>query len=276
MSLGMESIEKLLKTSFAGAANQLTQLYVTSLQQQKHSYLAGYTAAMEIVIDFVRDSNSGVIKTDTLLDFIRKETHKAHSPTAYSTNTPNTNTTTNNTPTPTTNNNNLPTFNITPTLNTNTNITGNINNTICTNTSPPHNVPDNPGRPPHTRQEAFSRISQSPISTSPASSAFSFQAPSAAPKTYFHTLPNSPSPSIFGSAQNPESSIPITLNPFTPPSVSAFPFPSFQPSDQSSTSFNLHTLPQGTSPKKRQMDFTVPSTPNELWDQLLKKVKIDL
>jgi hypothetical protein len=286
MSLGMESIEKLLKTSFAGAANQLTQLYVTSLQQQKHSYLAGYNAAMEIVIDFVRDSNSGVIRADTLLEFIRKETHKAHSPTAYSTST-NTSNTTTNMSTSTTHNNVIPTFNMTTTTNTpNTSITniGNINNTICTNTNS-QNVPDNPSRPSQTRHEAFSRIPQSPISSTPPHSAFSFQAPSAAPKTHFHTaLPNSPSSCIFGSTQNPaqnlaqnhESTSHIALNPFTPPSVSAFPFPSFQPLDQSSTNFNLHTLPSGASPKKRQMDFTVPSTPNELWDQLLKKVKIDL
>lgn len=100
----MDGIEKLLKTSFAGAANQLTQLYpllcstkkptlfiylfinsfilylfiyhifflyyfyltgtgyVTSLQQQKQSYITGYTAAIESIIDFASDSGSDIIK----------------------------------------------------------------------------------------------------------------------------------------------------------------------------------------------------------------------
>jgi hypothetical protein len=74
----MENSERLLKASFVGAANQLTQLYVLSLQQQKHSFVSGYQTATDSLMQFILNSNSASIPVDVLLDFIRKEQAKCN------------------------------------------------------------------------------------------------------------------------------------------------------------------------------------------------------
>jgi len=70
----MEEIESLLKSSFAGAANQLTQLYVQSLQHQKHSFALGYNTALENIIQFI--SSTPNLSTEILQDYLKKEQTK--------------------------------------------------------------------------------------------------------------------------------------------------------------------------------------------------------
>jgi len=83
----MEDIEKLLKGAFIGAANQLTQLYVQGLQQQKQSFAIGYNSAIENVIQFVINNStdsSPHINLELLLDFLKKERGKYSQPSTSS------------------------------------------------------------------------------------------------------------------------------------------------------------------------------------------------
>lgn len=83
----MEDIEKALKGTFIGAANQLTQLYVQGLQQQKNSFAIGYNSALENVIQFVINSSNGSspnINMDLLLEFLKKERSKYPQPSSPS------------------------------------------------------------------------------------------------------------------------------------------------------------------------------------------------
>jgi len=260
----MEGIEKLLKTSFAGAANQLTQLYVTSLQQQRQSYLAGYGAAMECVMDFVRSSNShGLVQVDSLLEFIRKESHKTHSNSVPSPS--GTSTSTNVSP-----RTHIPcTAQTTPTAPTNSHSdVASFSNSNFNN----HNVDTDA-----TPTAPTSKFNPSPCSTSsrtvftPSSNfcAFPFQPPLSSSKTGFsgslcHNF------TTFGAHNNDDNNDTEFLGPNNPTTTNTAihvpPFVNFiTPS---------HT---GTSPnKKRQMEHISSMPSLELWDQLLKKVKLDL
>jgi hypothetical protein len=98
----MEDTEKLFKSLFAGAANQLTQLYVQSLQQQKTSFSLGYNSAIESMTQFILCNNNSsgansVINLDLLLDFLKQERTKY--PTNTSIHQPNSTPTSNPTPT---------------------------------------------------------------------------------------------------------------------------------------------------------------------------------
>jgi hypothetical protein len=47
---GSDEMERALHATFCAAANQLTQLYRMSLQQQRTAYLEGYQRALETVV----------------------------------------------------------------------------------------------------------------------------------------------------------------------------------------------------------------------------------
>jgi len=72
----MESFEKTLKTSFVGAANQITQLYTNSLNFQKQAYAHGYNQATRDTLEFVLknySSNVRTIPTDDLLEYLKNK-----------------------------------------------------------------------------------------------------------------------------------------------------------------------------------------------------------
>jgi len=71
----MESLEKSLKTSFVGAANQITQLYTNALNFQKQSYVHGYNQANRDTLEFILKrygSNNASIPAE-LLEFLKNK-----------------------------------------------------------------------------------------------------------------------------------------------------------------------------------------------------------
>eukprot|EP01114_Cavostelium_apophysatum_P012608 TRINITY_DN2862_c0_g1_i1.p1 TRINITY_DN2862_c0_g1~~TRINITY_DN2862_c0_g1_i1.p1 ORF type:complete len:236 (-),score=36.86 TRINITY_DN2862_c0_g1_i1:58-765(-) len=71
----MEDLDKSLKTSFVGAANQLTQLYTNSLSFQKEAFVHGYDKSTAETIEWVlkNSANNGNknVSVDDLLLFLR-------------------------------------------------------------------------------------------------------------------------------------------------------------------------------------------------------------
>src|SRR5690242_18426937 len=72
----MESLEKSLKTSFVGAANQITQLYTNALNFQKQAYVHGYNQANRDTLEFILKrygANNASIPADELLEFLKNK-----------------------------------------------------------------------------------------------------------------------------------------------------------------------------------------------------------
>lgn len=65
-----ESEQKILRTSFCNAANQLTQLYMVSLKQEKISFKKGYCQALDAVLRHLQHQarTSNVISIDLLIE----------------------------------------------------------------------------------------------------------------------------------------------------------------------------------------------------------------
>eukprot|EP00026_Physarum_polycephalum_P013771 Phypoly_transcript_14211.p1 GENE.Phypoly_transcript_14211~~Phypoly_transcript_14211.p1 ORF type:complete len:285 (+),score=76.72 Phypoly_transcript_14211:111-965(+) len=284
----MEGIEKLLKTSFAGAANQLTQLYVTSLQQQKQSYLAGHSAAIESVMDFVQSTNSSTIRVDTLMEFLRKEMQKpllsTHATSNFNSTTTNTNINANNTNTNintnNTNTNNHPSNIYNTNINTNnTNTNNHPNNINNTHTNNKNSVDSSLSLPNNFGN--FTLRDQNNTTNNNNTSNLHNNINNNITNINNHSQN---SKSHFGDTQPFSFTAPSSSHDlfFTRDNISAFPFSldntrQVQQTQQMQTS-NTPTNPS-TPTKKRHIggEFVVPSTPpSELWDQLLKKVKIDL
>jgi len=71
----MEALEKSLKASFVGAANQLTQLYTNSISYQKQAYVHGYNKSTRDLMEWVlkqSNSRSKSISVDALLHLLRE------------------------------------------------------------------------------------------------------------------------------------------------------------------------------------------------------------
>ena len=73
----MSGEEKILRASFCGAANHLTQLYMASLKQEKLAYKRGYCHAIETIIRSLQqlqhDRNSTTISTGVLLELLNNK-----------------------------------------------------------------------------------------------------------------------------------------------------------------------------------------------------------
>eukprot|EP01112_Ceratiomyxa_fruticulosa_P005152 TRINITY_DN1573_c0_g1_i5.p1 TRINITY_DN1573_c0_g1~~TRINITY_DN1573_c0_g1_i5.p1 ORF type:complete len:293 (-),score=74.36 TRINITY_DN1573_c0_g1_i5:272-1150(-) len=78
----MDLLEKSLKTSFTGAANQLTQLYMGALQAQKKAYIFGYHSCLVDVLAALSRAGFGngatvekatVMAVDALLEYLRSK-----------------------------------------------------------------------------------------------------------------------------------------------------------------------------------------------------------
>jgi len=79
----MESLEKSLKTSFVGAANQITQLYTNSLNFQKQAYVHGYNQATRDALEFVLkhySPNTRTIPIDNLLEHLKNKLEENRAP----------------------------------------------------------------------------------------------------------------------------------------------------------------------------------------------------
>jgi len=79
----MESLEKSLKTTFVGAANQITQLYTNSLHFQKQAYVHGYNQSTRDTLEFLLknySTNSRTIPINELLDYLKNKLEENSSP----------------------------------------------------------------------------------------------------------------------------------------------------------------------------------------------------
>jgi len=79
----MESLEKSLKTSFVGAANQITQLYTNSLNFQKQSYTQGYNQATRDILEFIiknYSQNTRTIPVENLIEFLKNKVDSPKNP----------------------------------------------------------------------------------------------------------------------------------------------------------------------------------------------------
>jgi len=87
----MESFEKSLKTSFVGAANHITQLYTTSLNFQKQSYVQGYNQATRDALEFIlkqHTPNTRTIPVENLLEYLKNKSESNRAPFETNTNGP--------------------------------------------------------------------------------------------------------------------------------------------------------------------------------------------
>lgn len=69
----MDPIEKSLKSSFVGAANQLTQLYTSSLNYQKQAFYQGYNRSTRDTLEWAikQSQNKSSISVTDLLEYLR-------------------------------------------------------------------------------------------------------------------------------------------------------------------------------------------------------------
>eukprot|EP01103_Thecamoeba_quadrilineata_P019627 TRINITY_DN8031_c0_g1_i1.p1 TRINITY_DN8031_c0_g1~~TRINITY_DN8031_c0_g1_i1.p1 ORF type:complete len:237 (-),score=48.47 TRINITY_DN8031_c0_g1_i1:188-898(-) len=69
----MEDSNRILKTSFCAAANQLAHLYKASLGQYRQGYIAGHQHALTEIFNWLlKQSESSTLSTQHLLEFLRE------------------------------------------------------------------------------------------------------------------------------------------------------------------------------------------------------------